>query len=98
MQIVTNKDNLHEMPNPVFWKNKKSIIAICCLLFNCPESAKHQFSADNILKYFFLFFPDTRFDISCKLSPICMKYQILFSGLFEPKVILYFDGTCFLLG
>ena len=32
---------------------------------------------------FFLFFPDTGFDISCKLSPketICMKCQNLFSG------------------
>ena len=74
------------------------------LLFNCPESAKHQFSANNILKYFFSNFSQTRFDISCKLSPICMKCQILFSGLFEPKVISYFaiaahtrDGACFLL-
>ena len=25
MQIVSNGDNLHEMPNPVFWENKKNI-------------------------------------------------------------------------
>ena len=38
-------------------------------------------SADNILKYFYLF-QKIGFDISCKLSPlemICMKYQSLFS-------------------
>ena len=31
MQIVSNGDNLHEMSNPVFWKNKKNI-SICRLL------------------------------------------------------------------
>ena len=39
-------------------------------------------TADNILKYFFLFSQKTGLDISCKLSPmetICMKCQILFS-------------------
>ena len=25
MQIVSNGDTLHEMSNPVFWKNKKTI-------------------------------------------------------------------------
>ena len=31
--------------------------------------------ADDILKYFLFFFQKTRFDISCKLSPVvCMKY------------------------
>ena len=25
MQIVSNGDDLHEMSNPVFWENKKSI-------------------------------------------------------------------------
>ena len=42
-----------------------------------------KYSADDILKYFFLFFPETKFDISCKLSSmetICMKSQILISG------------------
>ena len=40
-------------------------------------------SADDNLVIFFLFFPETGFDISCKLSPvetICMKHQLLFSG------------------
>ena len=35
-----------------------------------------------IFKYFFIFFPEISFDISCKLSPwetICMKYQSLLS-------------------
>ena len=26
MQIVSNGDNLHEILNPVFWKNKNNII------------------------------------------------------------------------
>ena len=40
-------------------------------------------SADNILKCFFLTFPENGFDISCKLPPqekIRMKCQILFCG------------------
>ena len=43
-----------------------------------------QFSAHDIMKYFFSYFPQkTGFDISCKLSPVetvCMKHQILISG------------------
>ena len=42
-----------------------------------------KFSADDILKYFFLFFQKIGVDISGKLSlneTICMKCQILFSG------------------
>ena len=31
--ITLNEDNLHEMSNPVFWKNKKKKTHICCLLF-----------------------------------------------------------------
>ena len=30
--------------------------------------------------FFFLCFPRNRLDILCKLSPICLKYQILFAG------------------
>ena len=28
MQTVSTGDSLHEMPNPVFWKNKKNIITL----------------------------------------------------------------------
>ena len=28
MQIVSSGDDLHEMLNPVFWKNKKNIIIL----------------------------------------------------------------------
>ena len=94
MQIVSNRDNLHEMPNSVFLKNKKRIIAICCLLFNCPSIFSRQH-----FEIFFSYFSQTQ-----DLTSICMKCQILFSGLFEPKVISCFviaahtcDGTCFLL-
>ena len=48
-------------------------------------------SADKIFKIFFLFFPETGFDISCKLSPqetICMKCQSLFSGKKNKKNII----------
>ena len=47
-----------------------------------------KFSADDIFKYFFYFFQETGFDISCKLSPeetICMKYQNLFFWEKEEK-------------
>ena len=38
-------------------------------------------SADDKLMTFFSFFSQKiGFDISCKLSPICMKCQILYSG------------------
>ena len=46
-------------------------------------------SADKLV-IFFLFFPENRFDISCKLSPletICMKFQNLFSGKNKKKNI-----------
>ena len=36
MQIVSNGDNLHEMSNPVPWKNKKNI-SICHLLKILPR-------------------------------------------------------------
>ena len=39
--------------------------------------------SDDILKHFFLFFQENRFDFSCKLSQmetISMECQILFSG------------------
>ena len=42
------------------------------------------------LEIFFLFFPENRSDISCKLSPmetICMKFQIPFSGKNKKNVI-----------
>ena len=39
-----------------------------------------KISADAILKYFSKFSQKTGFDISCKLSAICMKCQVLFSG------------------
>ena len=48
-------------------------------------------SADDKLFIFFLFFPENRVDISCKLSSletICMKYQILFSA--ENNIKKYF--------
>ena len=41
-----------------------------------------NFSRQRFETFFFLFFPEIGFDISCKLSPketICMKCQILFS-------------------
>ena len=39
------------------------------------------------MTYFFLFFQKTSFDISCKLSTICMKCQILFFGLSKKNII-----------
>ena len=46
-------------------------------------------SADDILKYFLLFFKTKiRFVISCKLSPeetVCIKCQILFSRKYKKK-------------
>ena len=50
-----------------------------------------QFSADDILKYFFLFSQKTGFDILCKLSPletICMKCQNLFSEKKKKNIML----------
>ena len=50
------------------------------------------------IEIFFLFLPENRFDISCKLSPmeiVCMKCQILFSGkniIFSQKTGL--DISC----
>ena len=38
------------------------------------------FSRRNTEIFLCIFPRKTGFDISCKLSPICMKYQILFSG------------------
>ena len=38
------------------------------------QSANHQFSADDIFKYFFLFF------FLRKLETVCMKCQILLAG------------------
>ena len=50
------------------------------------------FSAEDVLKHFFLFSQETGFDISCKLkSPvetICMKYQILLSGKYKKNIII----------
>ena len=64
-----------------------------CMVLHCTEpfsiilrSSRYdlnKYSADDKLVIFFLFFPKTGFDISCKLSPmetICMKCQNLFSG------------------
>ena len=61
----------------IFCNNCTLIIVILML------STLGKISADDILKYFSIFFQKTRFDISCKLSPmetICMKCQITFSG------------------
>ena len=54
-----------------------------CKMYNSNQSCYRlalweKFSADDILKYFSYFSKKTGFDISCKLSPICMKCQILF--------------------
>ena len=46
----------------------------------CDHTGK---SADNILKYFFIFFTENRFGISCKLFPketILHEMTNLFSG------------------
>ena len=41
MQIVSNRDNLHEISNPVFWEKKKSEkynqLAVCWII---PENGK----------------------------------------------------------
>ena len=37
MQIVSDRDNLHEMGNPVFWK-KKILYVVC---ENFTQNAKH---------------------------------------------------------
>ena len=42
MQIVSNRDNLHEMSNPIFGKNKKNVINFS--------------SAERVLKVKFYFF------------------------------------------
>ena len=60
MQIDSNGDNLHEIPNLAFWE------------------------------FFSYFSLKTRFDISCKLSPletICMKCQIFFSGKNKKNIL-----------
>ena len=33
MQIVSSGVNLHEMPNPVFWENKESVINLSSAAF-----------------------------------------------------------------
>ena len=51
MQIVFNGDSLHEVSNPVFRENKKTIsVCICCI----------KFSANDI-EIFFLIFYENRF-------------------------------------
>ena len=45
-----------------------------------PFTPLYASSANNTLVIFFLFFPGNRICLSCKLSPICMKGQIVFSG------------------
>ena len=47
------------------------------------------------MKYFSYFFQKTGFDISCKLSTICMKCQNLFS---ENLIVLGFNDTSTLVG
>ena len=44
-------------------------------------------SADEKLVKCFLFSHKTRFDISCKLSPIGMKCQILFSEKIKKNIL-----------
>ena len=36
MQIVSKRDNLHEMSNPVFWENTKYILSCRLLKFLFP--------------------------------------------------------------
>ena len=63
-----------------------------------------KITADDILKYFSYFSQETRFDISCKLSPvetICMKCQILYSCmqcqiLFSGKKVRKISSICHL--
>ena len=58
LKLIFNKLKLHEMSNFVFRKKGKYHQYLVC--WNCPKSAKHRFSADDILKYFFLFSPGNR--------------------------------------
>ena len=41
MQIVSTADNLHEMSNPVFWKNIKENNISMSSAENFTQSAKH---------------------------------------------------------
>ena len=40
-----------------------------------------------MLKYFSYFFQEKDFDISCKLSPFCMKCKSLFSGKTKKNIM-----------
>ena len=64
----------------------RNIFSIACMInsnvCSLTFTTLWAYSADKKLVIFFLFFPENRIDISCKLSPvetICMKCQILFS-------------------
>ena len=60
------------------------------MVFNCT-TLWVKISADDILKYFFLFYQKIEFDISCKLSPletICMKCQTYFLGKIRKNTII----------
>ena len=68
-------------------RNEKSVINM--LSAEIAQSAKHQFTEDDIFKYYS---QETRFDISCKLSLIeivCTKCQILLAWKTKKNIIKY---------
>ena len=72
MQIASNGDNLHEMPNPVFWGKKCSICSLPLKAYH----ARKEFSGRHLKKI--------RFDTSYKFSPkennLYEMVKTLFSG------------------
>ena len=60
-------------------KNKNNIFTLPSATLGKIFSKRHS--------EIFFFSKETRFDISCKLETICMKYQILFSGINWKNII-----------
>ena len=84
LRLVFIGTNYWEMNSSKAVKKLSNENTLSCLVF-CIN-----FTADSILKYFFLFSQKTVFDISCKLSPletICMKRQIMFSRKNKKNII-----------
>ena len=79
MQTVSDRDHLHAMAKPVFWKKKKKKKKIRKIFHN----VSHWNSADGKLMILSYYSQKKKgFNISCKLSPsetICMKFRIQFS-------------------
>ena len=63
MATEENKVMMHAVL--IFWVDKMSVCHFNILML----SMLGKISTGHILKYFFLFFQKTGFDISCKLSP-----------------------------